>query len=181
MGLASRRRTRIAVAALAALILVASIDAAGTWRQHRLNQMIQSGALPATDADSPPELRFAQAYALAASGAADEALNRYQALQADPSLRQAARFNAANLLLRQAMVLREGPQPGQAIPLIELAKESLRDVLRDDPAQWDARYNLERAQRLLADPEEADIGPPEPPPRAERAVTTMRAFSPGLP
>ena len=42
-------------------------------------------------------------------------------------------FNSANLLLRQAERVRAGNQPGQAIPLIELAKETLREILRHDP------------------------------------------------
>jgi mxaK protein len=79
------------------------------------------------------------------------------------------------------MQVREGVQPGQAIPLIELAKETYREVLRHDPGQWNARYNLERAQRLLPDAEEGDGGPPDVPRNAERAATTMRGYSPGLP
>ena len=46
---------------------------------------------------------------------------------------------------------------------------------------WAARYNLERAQRLVADPDEADDEPPESRRSAERAATTMRGYSPGLP
>jgi len=67
------------------------------------------------------------------------------------------------------------------VPLIELAKETYREVLRHDPRHWPARYNLERAQRLLPDPEDGDGGPLEVPSNAERAATTMRGYSPGLP
>ncbi len=179
-GFATRQRTRRVWIALAVLVLVAAADAAYIGRLHGLNAQIQSGQVT-SDATARPPLQFAQAHALAASGSVDAALSRYQALQADESLRHAARYNAANLLLRQAMHVREGQQPGQAIPLIELAKELYRDVLRDDPGHWDARYNLERAQRLLPDPEEADDVPSAEPGNAERAVTTMRGFSPGLP
>ena len=54
-------------------------------------------------------------------------------------------------------------------------------MLRDDPDHWPARYNLERAQRLVPDPDPADGDPAEPPKSAERAATTMRGYSPGLP
>jgi mxaK protein len=54
-------------------------------------------------------------------------------------------------------------------------------VLREEPAQWDARYNLERAQRLLPDPDEDEGGPVGQERNRERAVTTMRGYSPGLP
>ena len=102
-------------------------------------------------------------------------------LQGESPLGQAARYNSANLLLRQAFKLREGEHPGQAVPLIELAKETYREVLRHDPGHWPARYNLERAQRLLPDPEDVDGGPVELPSQAERSATTMRGYSPGLP
>lgn len=183
MGLATPQRTRRVWLALAVLLLVAAADAAHIGRLHRLNALIRSGqaASQGASTDAAPQLQFAQAHGLAASGALDAALNRYQALQADASLRQAARYNAGNLLLRQAQRVRESKQPGQAIPLIELAKELYRDVLRENPGHWDARYNLERAQRLLPDPEEIDPTSGEEAKRAERAATTMRGYTPGLP
>ena len=62
-----------------------------------------------------PEIRFALAAAQAASGADEAALNAYTALHADTPLGQAARFNSANVLLREATRVQAGPQPGQAI------------------------------------------------------------------
>ncbi len=181
MGLSWPRRTRMALAALAAVLALAGIEAVRLWQAQALNRRILAGVQTAPAADAVPELQFAHAHALAASGVVDAPLKRYQALQGDPRLGQAARFNSANLLLREAMRLRDGPSPGQAIPLVEMAKETYRDVLRDDPSQWDARYNLERAQRLVPDPDEAETSLAEEPRQAERAATTMRGFSPGLP
>ena len=185
MGIATRSRTRWVLALLALTALAAVVDLASLWRAARIDALIASGQAVADAPGLPPELRFAQAHALAqsqaASAARESALNRYRALQADARLGQAARFNSANLLVRQAIEVRASPQPGQAIALLELAKEYYRDVLREDPAQWDARYNLERAQRLLPDPDEEDTGPVEQERNRERAVTTMRGYSPGLP
>jgi mxaK protein len=201
MGLSSPRRTRWALVGVALLLLVVLADAVQLRRLQGLNQNIvrlqQGGASP-TDArvgpvaeaaatpqlpDRPqlPELQFAKAFAQAASGADDAALNQYRSLQADTPLGQSARYNSANALLRQAQVVRNSGQAGQALPLIELAKETLREVLRNDPTHWPARYNLERAQRLLPDAADEDDGPAQPPPKAERAATTMRGYSPGLP
>jgi mxaK protein len=167
---------------LAGVALAAAVDGVLLWRVQQRNALIAAG-VPATLSPEglEPELRFARAAALAASAPDETALNAFTALHADTPLGQAARYNSANVLLRQAIAMRAGPQPGQAIPLIELAKETLREVLRHDPSQWDARYNLERAQRLLPEPEEAELGPDGPGRNAERAATTMRAFSPGLP
>jgi mxaK protein len=178
---ATRRRTRAVLVLLALVAVATAFDAIRTWRQQRWNEAIEA-SMPTSDAGAPPiEWQFAQAHAQAASGATDEALNRYRALQGDTPLGQAARYNSANLLMRQALEVRAGDQPGQAIPLIELAKEVYREVLRNDPGHWDARYNLERAQRLLPDPDEAEDAPAAAKRDAERAVTTMRGYSPGLP
>ncbi len=179
------RRTRWVLALLALAVLALVLDAAALWRAAQTNALIASERILAETPAQPPELRFAQAHALAqapaASGAREAALNQYRALQGDPRLGAAARFNSANLLVRQAIEVRATSQPGQAIALLELAKEYYRDVLREDPAQWDARYNLGRAQRLLPDPDEAEAAPVGQERNRERAVTTMRGYSPGLP
>ena len=176
------RRLRMAWALLALAAAALLFDGMHLWRAQRWNALIASGSLPAEGADLPLAVQFAQAHALAASGAADAALHRYRSLQADTPLGLAARYNSANLLMRQAAGVRAGAQPGQAITLLELAKESYRDVLRADPNHWNARYNLERAQRLLPDPDERfEPAPPESKRDAERAATTMRGYAPGLP
>lgn len=181
MALTRSHVTRAAIAVLVVVLGAAAVQGTLLWRAHALNSVIASGHARAEGDDAAPELRFAEAAALAASGAGDAALNRYRALQGDTPIGQAARYNAANLLLRDAIVIRAGTQPGQAIALIELAKEGYREVLRHDPAHWAARYNLERAQRLLPDPDAADDEPTAPRRGAERAATTMRGYSPGLP
>jgi mxaK protein len=184
-GLATRTRTRVVVGLLVLVVIALAVDTLALWRAQRLNATIAAGGAAvdsaAPSADAPPEWRFAQAHAHAQGGAPDVALNRYRALQSDPRLGAAARYNSANLLVRQALTLRAGTQPGQAIAPLELAKEYYRDVLRDDPAQWDARYNLERTQRLLPDAEDADVVSPDAVNNRERAATTMRGYSPGLP
>lgn len=166
-------------ALLVAVVAWGLVDAWRLQRDAAINAQLEAGAAPGDTA--VPQLRFAAAYALAASGAEEAAVNAYRPLQGDGALGLAARFNSANGLLRLAIKLREGPQPGQAVPLIELAKETYREILRNDPQHWPARYNLERAQRLLPDPEDLEGGPLEVPRNAERAATTMRGYSPGLP
>ena len=181
MGMNRQRCTRAVLGLLALVAAAAAIDGARTWRLHQWNELIVSGPLPADIRDSPPEVQFAQAYAQAASGADEAALRLYRSLENDSPLGRAARYNSANLLIRQAVVVQAGTEPGKAIALIELAEEIYRDVLRVDPRHWDARYNLERAQRLLPDPDEMDAAPPENRRDSERAATTVRGHSPGLP
>ena len=182
MGLISRRTTRAAWWLLAVAVIAAAADGALWQRDQRRNSQIESGTVPADATELPAPLLFAQAHALATNGDDDAALKHYGTLQAsDTPLGQAARYNSANLLMRQAVALRAEDKPGQALALIELAKEHYRDVLRHDPGHWHARYNLERAQRLVPDPDESDAPVAGPQRNAERAATTMRGFSPGLP
>jgi mxaK protein len=181
MGLSRHRRLRVVFALLAVTIAAIAIDGVQLWRAKRWNAVIASGSVTESGDNAPPQVQFALASAHAASGADDTALQRYRALRDDTALGLAARYNSANLLMRQALAVRAGTEPGKAIALIELAKELYRDVLRAEPQHWDARYNLERAQRLLADPDEQDAAPPEARNNAERAATTMRGYSPGLP
>lgn len=181
MGMNPQRRTRAVLGLLALVAVMAAIDGAYAWRQHRWNEAIVSGPLPAEDQDVPPQVQFARAYAQAGSGDDEAALRLYRGLEDDSPLGRAARYNSANLLMRQAVLVQAGAEPGKAIALIELAKEIYRDVLRVEPHHWDARYNLERAQRLLPDPDEMETAPPENRRDAERAATTMRGHSPGLP
>ena len=200
----SRRSQRWGLAALALLVAAGVFDALQWWRIDRWNAQIAavtaaadaasrsaaassaavgSGHWPWDEdsARSQPALRFAQAHALAERGQVDPALSQYSLVPADTAAGRAARFNSANLLLRQGVALQRSAQPGQALAFIELAKEGYRELLRQDPGNWPARYNLERAQRLVPDPEEVDDEPAAASRAAERAATTMRGYSAGLP
>jgi mxaK protein len=189
MALSTPGRTRVAWLLLA-LTLGTAAAAAWSWqRKVEANAVIAAGQasrrLPA-DAPLPPALRFAQAHELAAGGSLEPALARYRGLNADPELGIAARYNSANLLLRQAIGLRgqsarSAAATGQSIALIELAKQGYREVLRAAPDHWEARYNLERALRLQPDPEESDPSIAEPRNDAERAATKSRGIEAGLP
>ena len=181
MALGLAPRLRLAFLLLALLIIATAWVAFDLSQRERWNAVIQSGAVDQMAGAPPAEVRFAEAAVLAAKQDDQAALSLYRELQADSGLGQAARYNSANLLMSQAMQLQNSATPGQAIPLVELAKETYREVLRNDPGNWDAKYNLERAQRLLPDPEDGELAPMETPRGAERAATTMRGYSPGLP
>ena len=68
-------------------------------------------------------------------------------------LRRIALYDLGNLHLHQAIKVGVADE-SQSLPLTELAKQSYRDLLRTNPYEWDARYNLERALRLA--PEDED-------------------------
>ncbi|MBA3480140.1 MAG: hypothetical protein H0T52_17335 [Lautropia sp.] len=154
----------------------------------RLDRQLAAGrsAMPAAALTSP-EARLARAQVVVRTGGQpsnDAALDLYRAVEAEgsDSLRRIARFDTANLYMRQAQEEMARGEPGRAIPLVELAKGIYRSLLKDDPADWDLRYNLERAIRLLPedDPEASDVVEAAPE-NMENAPTTVRGTTMGLP
>jgi mxaK protein len=131
---------------------------------YRVNTAIAIGAdVNVGGMASLPEARLARAVALSKVDY-DGALAAYKAIiQADRGdLRQISLYDLGNLHLRQA--LKDSLDEAQSLPLTELAKQSYRDALRKNPADWDARYNLERALRAAPEEEESgeEAGPPDP-------------------
>ena len=131
----------------------------------------------------PSEALFARAAALDARGNFEGALNLYKRIEEQPGNPYArdAAFNAATIYLRRASDAGGPAADPQTIPLVELAKEGYRNLLRLEPDDWDARYNLDRALRLMPEPDDDDGPGGAPPIGAERAPTTMRGFTLGLP
>jgi mxaK protein len=174
------RRLLIACAVLAAL----AAWSAWQWRAaERINMQIAQGAALALRGALPPEAVFAQAHALGEKGEYQNALALYKQVQSDggTALKLAARYNSANLFLKQALEMRgEEDRQQAALPLVELAKDGYRNVLKSDPNNWDAKYNLERALRLAPETEDREDAEAEVK-NAERAVTTMRGITLGLP
>lgn len=183
---APRTRLRTLFVLLAASLLLAAAAGGQWWRLERDDARAAAGGvagLPVEQAMASPTLRFARARELAAAEDFEGALQLYRTLYADARLGLAARYNNANLLMREAQRLRDadGAAAGQAVALIELAKQGYREVLRADPQHWDARYNYERAQRLQPDPEDATPSIGGPRNDAARASITIRGVPQGLP
>ncbi len=132
----------------------AGYNAAELVRAQRINQAIASASASGLDTNIV-EAVFARAVALSGQNDYEAAVKTYKSLVQNrrTDIRRAALYNLGNLHLRQA--LRAGAETSlEPLPLVELAKRTYRDLLREDPAHWDARYNLERALRLA--PEVAD-------------------------
>lgn len=150
----------------AALSVLTAAEALRLQHAQRINIAVASSKWTAGAADHlPPEARLARAVALARLDY-DGALAAYKSIiQSNrEDLHRIALYDLGNLNLRQAVQYGLADE-AQSLPLTELAKQSYRDLLRRDPADWDARYNLERALRLA--PEEdadasEDTAPPDP-------------------
>jgi mxaK protein len=184
---ARRRRGWRIGAAFLALAALAGLDLyrlAAIARWNERIPAIEAAAAHAPDAlapDAPTEARFALARAVAQQGEVTRAVALYREVaRARPDLAGAALFDAANALLREADRIAADSDAVRARPLLELAKATYREALRHDSGRWDARYNLERALRAAPEDAADDAALPLPG-QSERAVTTMRAFTLGLP
>lgn len=147
---------RWAIVVLAAVVLY---DGYHLWRTAQLNgalSLVEAGE--AVDVDHP-NIALAKGYAIQQAGKFDAALEAYAAIDApDPHMRALIRYNLANLYFRRGLQYREQGADDLSLPLVELAKEHYRELLRADSEDWPARYNLELALRVS--PEE-DLEPPE--------------------
>lgn len=156
-----------------ACALLAGLNVVALTRAERVNRAIATAAPDNTDA-AAPEARFARAMALAGAGQVDAAIKAYKEQIQGPraDLRRLARYNLGNLYLREAM--REASEESTpALPLIELAKQSYRDLLRIDPGFWDARHNLERALWLAPEIEDPVLDVEEIPDAEDRTMSTL--------
>lgn len=180
-ALALLRRTWPGLLLAAALALLVR-DGLRLWHAQQLHDAVRSAATHSgpTPLEAHPSLLFARAHGAAQGGRTQEALALYLAAAREPRLAAAAHYNSANLHLREALALALEGKLAANPQSVELAKARFRQALRQDPALAPARYNLERALWLA--PELPDEEAPAPPPlQSERAVTTMRGFTLGLP
>lgn len=68
-----------------------------------------------------------------------------------PATRAQLFYNLANARLRSAFVLIQRGEIDVAASNVRLAKDGYRQALKIDPADWNAKYNLEVAMRLVRD------------------------------
>jgi len=130
-----------------------------------------------------PELRLARAIYFKQKHRYDDALSTLSLIldKGDRQFQAKARYNLGNLYLEQAVQKVENMNMNEALPLAGLAKQSYRQTLALDSQNWDAKYNLEVAMRLL--PEMDKINSPDDSPNNQKTQlwTTVPGFPRGLP
>ena len=158
------------------------------WSKYRHNQAVSDAldTLPTQlsrsdeyelpeNAEKSPEVQLAFANALSNGNNLEQAELAFNDLIRQHKydrIGQAAQFNLANAYLRQGMI---GSTPNtQSRSMLELAKQRYRDLLREVPLHWDARYNLERA--LLLAPETTDASSDD----KIEPVKSVRVIVPGF-
>jgi mxaK protein len=176
----SRIHVTFGLAALGFGLLVAYHGSRLQYAEH-VNEAIARANVASLD-DTVPEAQFARVLALSKAGEYEAAVKAYKALiqggRAD--LRLAALYNLGNLHMHEA--LKNGPgNVAGSLPLIELAKQNYRDLLRDNPPDWDARYNLERALWLAPEVDEAVAEDNNPAEWEKRVILPAPGFKIELP
>jgi mxaK protein len=174
---------------------IASANAAPSTAASGTASAPGTGAVPSLSRDGPgaaddrlppavsnvPQAQLARAISLAKAGQFTAALKAYKSLlDSGDEVRLPALYNLGNLNMREA--LKNGPGEAQrALPLIELAKQSYRDELRSNPADWDARYNLERALWLSPEYDDPILERNQAPVHSEHAMSTLQGAKIDLP
>jgi mxaK protein len=147
---------------------------------ERINASIATAHIIAADS-TVPQAQLAQALSLARAGQFRAALKMYKSLlDASDEIRLPALYDLGNLNMREALKNGQG-EAQRFMPLIELAKQSYRDDLRSNPADWDARYNLERALWLSPEYDDPMLQRSQAPVRSEHAMSTLQGAKIDLP
>jgi mxaK protein len=168
-----RRHVHAAFATLAiALAAIATHDALQLRAASRLGHEIEAAnqhadAVTQQLVEQSPEVALARAVALADANDYDSAALAYKRLTLSEraDIRHVALYNLGNLHMREAG--KEDVRPEKERAMVELAKQSYRDLLGQWPDDWAARYNLDRS--LWNAPEQQDDdNAAAPPPVAQR-------------
>lgn len=98
-----------------------------------------------------------------------------------PTIHAAALYNIANSrTLLAAEAVRKGDLDGAAA-LINLAKSEYRLALKLEPENWDARYNIDVAMRIVRDLPQGDNPDKESPDAPKKLWTDLPGIPKGLP
>jgi mxaK protein len=171
--------------ALAAAGFAASMcSVVSAWRDNRTIAALVAGADLPVGPGARSETLLARAHFLLQRGRIDEAQAFVPAVEArgDAQLLARLQYGLANARLRAAFSLLEQNRIDPAIPLVRLAKDGYRAALAIEPANWDARYNLDVAMRLVRDFPQIERSFDEPPTQAPKQLwTDLPGVPKGLP
>jgi mxaK protein len=164
----------------AAFLLLAASIGLRVWDGYRLDRWSAApDTIEITEA-TPPELVFAAARWKDEQGDYQQALSLYGSVQQAGSheFQAAVRYNMATIYLRESAKLWNAVgvlEHARVSTLVQMAKENYQAVLRIEPENWDARFNLEYAYRITPPPRER--------PKADFQGTKTSVFStlPSLP
>ncbi len=167
-------------ATLAALMLAIGYDSIRLMQEQRFNHALVSGDAVSIDGPGGALRQFAKAFDLQQAGDFRNAVQAYAAIDTRPDsrLQMDIKFNLANLYFQEALKLGETGANDLAMPLVELAKQNYKEILRIDNGNWDAKYNLELALVRSPDTEPVDALEERNPEHSPRALTKIKSREP---
>lgn len=171
---------RLIITGLVALVGAIGYDGYRLVVEVRQNRLLADGDSRSLQESDIPLVQYANAYRLQQQGEFDAAFSAYAAIgkTSDQKLQADIKFNLGNLYFQHALALREAGSDDLTMPLIELAKQNYRDLLRANSANWDARYNLELALALAPETDAVDSAAELNPEHSPRALTLSKAREP---
>lgn len=180
------------VAAIVALLAASSIVftyAAGSYITKRSDNATVAALAAGEDIGIDPSrademVVLARLHYLLSRDRIDEAQSLLD--QAAPYMGREARadalYNMANARLRVAFSEIEKRDLDRAVPLVRLAKDDYRRALAVRPENWDYKFNLDVAMRLVRDfPEQGSSADEETEEGAKRVWTDLPGIPRGLP
>ena len=165
------------IAVLASLLLLVGYDAIRLAKDQRFNDDLNADDVVWADDPRDERRQFANAYQLQQQLEFKKAVKAYASIGARPGsrLQLDVKYNLANLYFREASQLDESGDDDLAMPLIELAKQNYKEILRIDENHLDAKYNLELALIVAPDNDPADTLEERNPEHSSRALTTIQS------
>ncbi len=157
---------------VAALLVQIGYDSIRLAQDQRFNTALGTNDAAAIGGSDDAHRQFATAYSLQQQKDFTAAVKAYAGIEAGPrsGLYMDIKFNLANLYFREALRFREAGDEDLAMPLIELAKQNYKEILRADNTYWDAKYNLELALIAAPDTDPVDALAERNPERSPRAI-----------
>lgn len=185
-GLRLPGRGAILIVVLAAAVTAGAVFGlrlAAILADNRIIAALAAGRDVSVTASADPLVLLARADFLLARDRIDEAQALLTAVVAagDPRAEQALRFNLANARLRRALELLGENRVDAAVPLVNLAKDDYRRALVLDPEDWNAKYNLDVAMRLVRDFPAVETDGEELPPGPSKLWTELPGLPKGMP
>ncbi len=148
------------VLALLGLVAAGLFQGYELYQDDRYNRRLRQIDTVKTEDDTDPRLMAAKAGRLASAGQWHKAvrLTLQAKAKAEGRIRQKLAYNLGTLYLHEAA--KHWQQSGvwdysRVVTLLGLARENLREAVRLDPDDLNARYNLEYALRIQPPPRES--------------------------
>ena len=176
----SKKRRLTAIAGISVLVFCV-LFAYNAYRMYdaiQFNSSVRDGTFDKPVGDDSIHGLFVKGYVHQQRGEFEQALKTYAKIEGSEPARfgNAVKYNMANLYLQKASAAEQSGDHDLVIPLVELAKQIYRELLRENSNDWQAKYNLERALQLLPDIDQQETSEDVMPERSPKALGVVEVY-----